>query len=43
MSETSPSPRELVNQLQDLLTVTRMGDGWYLGKRKIGGVGRVFG
>jgi acyl-CoA thioesterase-2 len=43
MSETAPSPRELVNQLQDLLTVTRMGDGWYLGKRKIGGVGRVFG
>ncbi len=43
MSENAPSPRELVNQLEDLLTVTRMGDGWYLGKRKIGGVGRVFG
>jgi acyl-CoA thioesterase II len=29
--------------LEELLSVNRMGDGWYLGKRKPGGVGRVFG
>ncbi len=40
---TSPTPQSLVTELQDLLTVSRMGDGWYLGKRKPGGVGRVFG
>jgi acyl-CoA thioesterase II len=37
------SPQTLVSELVDLLTVERMGDGWYLGKRKKGGVGRVFG
>ncbi len=35
--------RTLVDELVDLLAVQRMGDGWYLGKRKAGGVGRVFG
>jgi acyl-CoA thioesterase II len=35
--------RQLVDDLIDLLTVQRMGDGWYMGKRKIDGVGRVFG
>lgn len=43
MTEDSPSAQDLVTELEDLLTVTRMGDGWYLGKRKAGGVGRVFG
>jgi acyl-CoA thioesterase II len=43
MSDTSPTARTLVTELEDLLSVTRMGDGWYLGKRRIGGVGRVFG
>jgi acyl-CoA thioesterase II len=43
MTETSPSAQSLVTELEELLTVTRMGDGWYLGKRKAGGVGRVFG
>jgi acyl-CoA thioesterase II len=33
----------LVAGLEDLLTVARLGDGWYLGKRRPGGVGRVFG
>jgi acyl-CoA thioesterase-2 len=36
-------PQQLVSDLTSLLTVQRMGDGWYLGKRKPGGVGRVFG
>ncbi len=35
--------QKLVDDLIDLLTVQRMGDGWYMGKRKIDGVGRVFG
>jgi acyl-CoA thioesterase II len=43
MTDTDPSAQALVTELEDLLTVTRMGDGWYLGKRKAGGVGRVFG
>jgi acyl-CoA thioesterase II len=43
MTDSSPSAQSLVTELEDLLTVTRMGDGWYLGKRKAGGVGRVFG
>ena len=43
MTNTENSAQELVTELEDLLTVTRMGDGWYLGKRKTGGVGRVFG
>jgi acyl-CoA thioesterase II len=43
MTEQSPTPQFLVTELEELLTVTRMGDGWYLGKRKAGGVGRVFG
>jgi len=34
---------QLVTDLVDLLKVQRMGDGWYLGSRKKGGVGRVFG
>ncbi len=43
MSEPDAATKTLVTALEDLLTVSRMGDGWYLGKRKIGGVGRVFG
>ena len=43
MIEHDNSARALVTELEDLLSVTRMGDGWYLGKRKPGGVGRVFG
>jgi acyl-CoA thioesterase-2 len=43
MTETNADAQALVTELEDLLTVTRMGDGWYLGKRKAGGVGRVFG
>ncbi len=43
MNDSTSSSHALVSQLQDLLTVTRMGDGWYLGKRRIDGVGRVFG
>ncbi len=35
--------RAQVAQLEALLTVERMGDGWYLGRRQDGGVGRVFG
>ena len=35
--------QQLVSNLTTLLTVQRMGDGWYLGRRKPGGVGRVFG
>lgn len=37
------SAQALVTELEELLTVNRMGDGWYLGIRKPGGVGRVFG
>jgi acyl-CoA thioesterase II len=33
----------LVTELEELLTVHALGDGWYLGKRKVGGMGRVFG
>jgi acyl-CoA thioesterase II len=33
----------LVTELEDLLNVTRMGDGWYMGRRKPDGIGRVFG
>jgi acyl-CoA thioesterase II len=43
MSISKPSKHPLVTELEALLTVTRMGDGWYLGMRKPGGVGRVFG
>jgi acyl-CoA thioesterase II len=43
MSDNEHSARALVTELEELLTVTRMGDGWYLGKRKDGGIGRVFG
>jgi acyl-CoA thioesterase II len=43
MTDSSTTPEALVAKLQDLLTVDRMGDGWYLGKRNAGGVGRVFG
>ena len=35
--------QKLVADLTALLSVQRMGDGWYLGRRKDGGVGRVFG
>ena len=35
--------QQLVADLTTLLSVQRMGDGWYLGRRKPGGVGRVFG
>ncbi len=40
-NETQKNP--LVTELEELLSVQRMGDGWYLGQRKPGGVGRVFG
>lgn len=43
MTYISPTAQVLVTELEELLTVTRMGDGWYLGKRKAGGMGRVFG
>jgi acyl-CoA thioesterase II len=43
MTTASQTPEQLVAELTDLLAVQRMGDGWYLGKRKKGGVGRVFG
>ena len=43
MTDSTHNAPDLVTQLEDLLTVTRMGDGWYLGKRRIDGVGRVFG
>jgi acyl-CoA thioesterase-2 len=43
MTDHDTSARALVTELEELLTVNRMGDGWYLGKRKDGGVGRVFG
>jgi acyl-CoA thioesterase II len=43
MNDSENGARALVTELEELLTVTRMGDGWYLGKRKPGGVGRVFG
>lgn len=43
MNDNTHNAPDLVTQLEDLLTVTRMGDGWYLGKRRIDGVGRVFG
>ena len=35
--------QQLVSDLTTLLSVQRMGDGWYLGRRKPGGIGRVFG
>ncbi len=43
MTETTSTAQSLVTELEELLTVARLGDGWYLGKRKPGGVGRVFG
>ena len=43
MSDIQNGAQALVTELEELLTVNRMGDGWYLGKRKPGGVGRVFG
>lgn len=43
MSDIENGARALVDELVDLLSVSRMADGWYLGKRKPGGVGRVFG
>jgi acyl-CoA thioesterase-2 len=43
MQHSKTSKHPLVSELEDLLTVKSMGDGWYLGKRKPGGVGRVFG
>lgn len=41
--ETKRKKHPLVTELEQLLSVRRMGDGWYLGMRKPGGVGRVFG
>jgi acyl-CoA thioesterase II len=43
MMTQNVDPKDLVFALQDLLAVQRMGDGWYMGKRNPGGVGRVFG
>jgi acyl-CoA thioesterase len=43
MSGNEPQKHPLVTELEELLSVQRMGDGWYLGMRKPGGVGRVFG
>ncbi|MBP6581109.1 MAG: thioesterase family protein, partial [Sphingorhabdus sp.] len=43
MSNPNPTARDLVADLESLLTVSRMADGWYLGQRKVGGVGRVYG
>lgn len=43
MTEQTQTAEQLVAELVDLLSVQRMGDGWYLGKRRKGGVGRVFG
>lgn len=43
MADMENSAQALVTELEELLSVNRMGDGWYLGKRKPGGVGRVFG
>lgn len=45
MSDIAPTSARhpLVTELERLLTVDRLGDGWYLGKRKPGGIGRVFG
>ena len=41
--EQDPSPRELVSRLLDLLDVADHGGDRFEGRRKIGGVGRVFG
>jgi acyl-CoA thioesterase II len=43
MTDMENGAQALVTELEELLSVNRMGDGWYLGKRKPGGVGRVFG
>jgi acyl-CoA thioesterase II len=43
MTENTTPKHPLVSELEELLTVRRMGDGWYLGIRKPGGFGRVFG
>lgn len=43
MSGNETQKHPLVTELEQLLTVHRMGDGWYLGMRKPGGKGRVFG
>ncbi len=43
MTDAPQTPEQLVTELTDLLDVQRMGDGWYLGKRKKDGFGRVFG
>lgn len=43
MTDMPQTPEQLVTELTDLLDVQRMGDGWYLGKRKKDGFGRVFG
>lgn len=43
MSGNKTQKHPLVTELEQLLTVHRMGDGWYLGMRKPGGKGRVFG
>ncbi len=43
MTDAPQTAEQLVAELTDLLAVRRMGDGWYLGKRKKDGFGRVFG
>ncbi len=43
MTKSHPVDHPLVAELVDLLAVERIGDGLYLGKRKNGGVGRIFG
>ena len=40
---TDPTPRQLVDGLVDLLTISRDGDNAFTGKQQPGGVGRVFG
>lgn len=41
--QKEPTPQELVSRLLDLLNVSDRGDDHFEGRRKIGGVGRVFG
>lgn len=43
MADSEPSVEQLVSELVDLLTVERIGEDRFLGRRKIEGRGRVFG
>lgn len=43
MTQASPDPRDLVTELCDLLEVEEIDRDLYRGKRKKGGVGRIFG